>query len=44
MVNCDRVEGHERPYRDYFTTPCVYESFFSNEVPNESSSFSSNCK
>ena len=28
MVNCDRVEGHERLSRDYFTTPCVYESFF----------------
>ena len=44
MVNCDRVEGHERLYRDYFAIPCVYESFFSKEVPNESSSFSSNCK
>ena len=28
MVNRDRVEGHERLYRDYFATPCVYESFF----------------
>ena len=28
MVNCDRVEGHERLYRDYFATPGVYESFF----------------
>ena len=28
MVNRDRVEGHERLYRDYFSTPCVYESFF----------------
>ena len=28
MVNLDRVEGHERLYRDYFTTLCVYESFF----------------
>ena len=28
MVNSDRVEGHERRYRDYFATPCVYESFF----------------
>ena len=28
MVNRDIVEGHERLYRDYFTTPCVYESFF----------------
>ena len=27
MVNRDRVEGHERLYRDYFATPCVYESF-----------------
>ena len=44
MVNHDRVEGHERLYRDYFATPYVYESFFSNEVSNESSSFSSNCK
>ena len=24
----DRVESHERLYRDYFATPCVYESFF----------------
>ena len=44
MVNRDRVEGHEKLYRDYFATPCVYESFFSKEVPNESSSFSPNCK
>ena len=28
MVNCDRVAGHERLYRDYFATPFVYESFF----------------
>ena len=28
MVNRDRVEGHERLYRDYFATPCMYESFF----------------
>ena len=28
MVNRDRVEGHERLYRDYFATPYVYESFF----------------
>ena len=28
MVNRDRVEGHEKLYRDYFATPCVYESFF----------------
>ena len=28
MVNCDRVEGHERLYIDYFSTSCVYESFF----------------
>ena len=28
MVNRDRVEGYERLYRDYFSTPCVYESFF----------------
>ena len=28
MVNRDRVEGHERLYRDYFAIPCVYESFF----------------
>ena len=28
MVNRDRVEGYERFYRDYFATPCVYESFF----------------
>ena len=28
MVNHDRVEGHERLYRDYFATPRVYESFF----------------
>ena len=28
MVNRDRVEGHKILYRDYFTTPCVYESFF----------------
>ena len=28
MVNRDRVEGHEILYRDYFATPCVYESFF----------------
>ena len=28
MVNRDRVEGHERLYRDYFATPCVYKSFF----------------
>ena len=28
MVNRDRVEGHERLYRDYFATSCVYESFF----------------
>ena len=28
MVNRDRVEGCERLYRDYFATPCVYESFF----------------
>ena len=28
MVNRDRVEGHERLSRDYFATPCVYESFF----------------
>ena len=28
MVNRDRVEGHERLYRDYFATLCVYESFF----------------
>ena len=27
-VNRGRVEGHERLYRDYFATPCVYESFF----------------
>ena len=44
MVNRGRVEGHERLYRDNFATPCVYESFFQKEVPNESSSFSSNCK
>ena len=44
MVNRDRVEGLERLYRDYFATPCVYEVFFFKEVPNESSSFSSNCK
>ena len=28
IVNRDRVEGHEILYRDYFATPCVYESFF----------------
>ena len=28
MVNRDRVEGHERLYRDYFATPCVYEKLF----------------
>ena len=28
MVNRDRFEGHERLYRDYFATSCVYESFF----------------
>ena len=28
MINRDRVEGHERLYRDYFATPCVYESLF----------------
>ena len=28
MVNRDRAEGHERLNRDYFATPCVYESFF----------------
>ena len=28
MVNRDRVEGRERLYRNYFATPCVYESFF----------------
>ena len=28
MVNRDRVEGHKILYRDYFATPCVYESFF----------------
>ena len=28
MVNRDRAEGHERLYRDYFATPCVYESLF----------------
>ena len=28
MVNRDRVECHKRLYRDYFATPCVYESFF----------------
>ena len=44
MVNRDRVEGHERLYHDYFATPYVYGSFFSKEVPNESSSFSSNYK
>ena len=44
MVNRDRVEGHERLYRDYFATPCVYESFFFRKVLNESSSFSPNCK
>ena len=28
MVTRDRVECHERLYRDYFATPCVYKSFF----------------
>ena len=28
MVNCDRVEGHEGLYRDYFATPWVYKNFF----------------
>ena len=28
MINRDRVEGHERLYRDYFATLCVYDSFF----------------
>ena len=27
MVNRDRVEGHERLYRDYFATHCVYKTF-----------------
>ncbi|XP_052209296.1 uncharacterized protein LOC127812807 [Diospyros lotus] len=27
-INRGRVEGHERLYRDYFVTPCVYEGFF----------------
>ena len=33
MVNRDRVEGHERLYRGYFATPCVYESFFRMSRP-----------
>ena len=28
IVNRDRVEGHERLYRDYFAIPCVYEKKF----------------
>ena len=28
MVNRDRAEAHKILYRDYFATPCVYESIF----------------